>query len=156
MKELLEYREKLIQRLGEAAREFCSACEAVNDPFAKIEGDWNLHQIASHTRDVEKLVYAERIHRTLIEEKPEFENFDADEWMVAHYNPQEPLAGILHEFTNNVNELCTTLGSLPREAWSRESRHEALGGGLTLQLWSERSLAHIEEHLQTIRKSVGG
>jgi hypothetical protein len=51
-----------------------------------------------------------------------------------------------------VADLCTTLRGLPQEAWSRESRHEALGGGLTMQLWVERSLAHIEEHLQAVKK----
>jgi hypothetical protein len=153
MKELLEYREKMVKRFGEAAREFCAACEAVSDPFVKIEGEWNLHQIASHTRDVEKLVYGGRIYRTLHEDKPEFKNFDADEWMAAHYDPQESLAKILAEFMRDVDALCEILSGLPQEAWSRESRHEALGGALTLQLWVERSLAHIEEHLKTARQS---
>jgi hypothetical protein len=51
-----------------------------------------------------------------------------------------------------VEGLCESLSGLPLEAWSRESTHEALGGGLTLQLWVERSLAHIEEHLQTVNQ----
>jgi len=156
MKELIEYREKLIQRFGEAAREFCAACEAVGDPFAKMEGDWNLHQIVWHTRDVEKLVYGARIERTFNEDNPEFKNFDADEWMAAHYDPHEPLKEILDELMKDVDALCEKLADLPREAWSRENRHEALGGGLTLQLWVERSLAHIEEHLKTVRLSAGG
>jgi hypothetical protein len=153
MKELLEYRVKMIARLGEAAQEFRAACEAVSEPFAKLEGEWTLHQIASHTRDVEKLVYSARIHQTLNENNPEFKNFDADEWMTAHYNPQEPLSEIFDEFITNVNELCKTLRELPREAWSRESRHETMGGELALQLWVERSLAHIEEHLRTVKKA---
>jgi hypothetical protein len=153
MKELLEYRVKMIVRLDEAAREFRAACESVSDPFAKIEGEWTTHQIVSHTRDVEKLVYGVRIQQTLNEDNPEFKNFDADEWMAAHYNQQEPLANILDEFTKNVDDLCKTLRDLPQEAWSRESRHETMGGDLALQLWVERSLAHIEEHLQTLKKA---
>jgi hypothetical protein len=51
-----------------------------------------------------------------------------------------------------VDELCKTLRDLPQEAWSRQSRHETMGGGLALQLWVERSLAHIEEHLQAVKK----
>ena len=152
MKELLEYRVKMVARFGEAAREFRAACEAVNDPFEKVEGGWTLHQIASHTRDVENLVYGMRIRQTLNEDNPEFKNFDADEWMATHYNQQEALSGILEEFTKSVDNLCKTLSNLPQEAWSRESRHDALGGELTLQLWVERSLAHIEEHLQTVKK----
>jgi hypothetical protein len=152
MKELLEYRVKMIARLEEVAQEFRAACVAVNDPFAKPEGGWTLHQIAWHTRDVEKLVYGARIQQTLTENNPEFKNFDADAWMAAHYDQQEPLTQILDEFIKNVDDLCTTLRGLPQEAWSRESRHEIQGGGLTLQLWVERSMAHIEEHLLTLKK----
>ena len=152
MKELLEYREKMIARLGEAAREFRAACEDVNDPFTKMEGEWTLHQIASHTRDVEKLIYGARIRQTLNEDNPKFNRFNADDWMTTHYNREEPLTGILEEFSSNVEDLCKTLRDLPQEAWSRESRHETLGGGLALQLWVERSLEHIEEHFQTLKK----
>jgi hypothetical protein len=152
MKELLEYRVKMIVRLDEAAREFRLACEAVSDPFEKIEGEWTLHQIASHIRDTEKMVYGARIQRTLTENNPEFKDFDADAWMAEHYDPQESLKEILDEFIKNVDELCKTLRDLPQEAWSRESRHETMGGELALQLWVERSLAHIEEHLRSVKR----
>jgi hypothetical protein len=152
MKELMIYREKLVGRLQEAAREFCVACQSAADPFVAVEGDWSLHQIASHTRDVQKLVYGMRVRLTLSEENPCFEGFDADVWMAEHYNPHEPLAGILQEFADNVDELCDVLRGMPLEAWSRVSAHDELGGGLTLQLWVERSLAHIEEHLVTVKK----
>lgn len=152
MNELFEYRQKMIQRFGEAAHEFCAACEAVRDPFAKIEDGWDVHQIASHMRDVDKLVYGARIERTLNEDNPEFKNFDADEWMAAHYDSREPLNQILDEFKSHVDDLCKALGEMPLKAWSREGRHETQGGGLTLQLWVERSLAHIEEHLAAVKR----
>ena len=153
MKELLEYREKMIARLADAAQEFCSACRAFDDPFTKVEGEWTAHQIASHTRDVDKMIYGARIRQTLNEENPEFKSFDADAWMAEHYNKAEPLENILGDFSANMDDLCTILKSMPREAWSRESRHETMGGGLTLQLWVERSLAHIEEHLLALKKA---
>lgn len=152
MKELLEYRVKLIARLGESAKEFRAACEAVSDPFAKEKDEWSAHQIASHVRDVEKLVYGARIHQTLNENNPQFKDFDEQAWMTGHYNQNELLAVFLDEFIKNVDDLCQTLRDLPQEAWSRESRHEIMGGELALQLWVERNLAHIEEHLQTIKK----
>ncbi|HLA86717.1 MAG TPA: DinB family protein, partial [Anaerolineales bacterium] len=122
-------------------------------PFTKVEGEWTAHQIASHTRDVDKMIYGARIRQTLNEENPEFKNFDADAWMAEHYNKAEPLENILSEFSANMDELCAILKSMPREAWSRESRHATMGGGLTLQLWVERSLAHIEEHLLALKKA---
>lgn len=153
MKELLEYRVKLIARLKEAAQEFCATCESFRDPFTKVDGEWTAHQLASHTRDVDKMVYGERILKTLKETNPVFKNFDADSWMKEHYNKDEALAEILDEFQHSIENLCKTLESMPREAWSRESRHEAIGGELTLQLWVERNLAHIEEHLLTLKNA---
>jgi hypothetical protein len=152
MKELLEYREKLVARLLEAAKEFCSACEDFANPFEKIDSNWNVHQIASHTRDVEKLIYGERVHKTLNEDNPHFKSFDADAWMAEHYNKDEPLKKILSDFDANVNELYNILLNLKREDWSRLSSHESGGSELTLQIWVERSLAHIEEHLRTLKK----
>jgi len=153
MKELIEYREKLIARIEEAAQEFRAACEAFSDPFTKVDGDWTAHQIASHTRDVDKMVYGERIRRTLSEASPTFKSFDADEWMAANYNKDEPLSKVVNDFLENVQDLCKTLQAAPREAWSRESRHETMGGELTMQLWVERNLAHIEEHLLTLKNA---
>ena len=152
MKELMEYRVKIIARLRAASQEFCSLCESAPDPFIKLEGEWTLHQVAGHTRDMHKLIFGERVSRTLNEDNPEFKNFDTDAWMAEHYNKEEPLSDILREFSLNVEDLCKTLSAMPREAWSRESRHEIMGGELPLQLWVERGLAHIEEHLRSLKK----
>jgi len=45
------------------------------------------------------------------------------------------------------------LRTLPMKGWSRVSRHTTLGAGLTLQSWVEKDLAHIEEHLETVKKA---
>ena len=66
---------------------------------------------------------------------------------------KEQKGKILDEFIKNADELCKTLRELPQEAWSRESRHETMGGELALQLWVERSLAHIEEHLRNVKRA---
>ncbi len=153
MKELMEYRVKLLARLNEAMMEFCAACESFNDPFTKADGDWTVHQIAAHTRDVDQFVYGMRIRRTFSEDNPQFQNFDGEAWMAEHYRSDEPLAKILKEFAASIHDLHQILTAMPVESWSRESRHETMGGGMTLQVWVERSLAHIEEHLGTLKKS---
>lgn len=155
MKELNEYRTKLMNRLVSAAKEFREACLAVPDAFAPLdESGWNTHQVAAHTRDVNRLVYGARARRTAEEENPEFPSFDGDDYMAENYNPQEPLSDILDGLAREVETLTGMLGELPAEAWSRESRHATLGSGFTLQTWVERDLAHIEEHLETVRKAV--
>lgn len=154
MKQLEEYRSMLVKRLETTADEFRAACLAVSDPFSAVdEGGWNTHQLAAHTRDVDKVVYGMRVRRTLGENNPEFKNFDADEWIAAHYNPDEPLASILDELSASIKETASTLKILPSEAWNRESSHETYGGGFTLQTWVERGLAHIQEHLETVQKA---
>ena len=153
MKELAEYRKNLIERLVSAAGEFRRACLAVDDPFAPLEENgWNVHQEAVHTRDVNNLVYGMRAHRTADEENPEFQNFDGDAYMAENYDPDEPLQGLLDGFAADVGSLAEMLKGLPMEAWSRESRHTTFGSGFTLQTWIERDLAHIEEHLASVKK----
>ncbi|MDL1910713.1 hypothetical protein FBQ81_08460 [Chloroflexi bacterium CFX6] len=154
MKELTEYRANLTERLLSSAREFREACLAVKDPSAPLDEGWNVHQIAAHTRDVHDLVYGLRARRTVEEEDPEFQNFDGDAYMAEHYDANEPLRELLDGFVSNVETLVGMLRELPVEAWSREGRHVTYGGGFTVQTWIERDLAHIEEHLNTVRRAA--
>ena len=154
MKELNEYRRQLIDRLVDAAERFRKACLAVKDPHAPLEaGGWNVHQVAVHTRDVDKLVYGLRARRTAEENNPEFPNFDGDLYMAEHYDPNEPLVTILDELVDHAGSLAALLRRLPLEAWSRESRHSVMGSGFTMQTWVERDLAHMEEHVETVSRA---
>lgn len=153
MEELLRYRKKLMDKLVSEAREFRAACLRVVDPYAPVEGGWNVHQLAVHARDVDKLVYGLRARRTINEDNPEFQNFDGDGYMAEHYNPQEALQSVLDELVANVDSLINELRRLPAKDWKRESRHATQGSGLSLQLWVERGLGHIEEHMATVKKS---
>ena len=153
MKELEEYRMGLLQGLEETARTFRAEVLAVKDPYAPLDKDgWNIHQIAVHTRDVDKLVYGLRAHRTAVEDNPEFPNFNGEAYMAEHYNPEESLSELLNGFVENVEALIELLRALPAEGWSRISSHSKLGRGLTLQSWVEKDLAHIKEHLETVKK----
>jgi hypothetical protein len=152
MKELSENSTNLIDKLS--AKDFRAACLAVKDPYTPLEeGGWNVHQVAVHTRDVDKLVYGLRAQRTALENNPEFQNFDGDTYMAEHYAASERLDELLDGFVVSVQYLAENLRALPLEAWSRESRHATLGSGFTLQTWVERDLAHIQEHLETVKKS---
>jgi hypothetical protein len=152
MKELMEYRVGLIDRLVQVTDEFCTECLTVKNVFAPLsDGKWNVHQVAVHVRDVDKLVYGERARRTAAEDDPEFQIFDGEAYMAEQYSTSEPLPEILDELRGNVESLALLLRGLPDEAWSRVSRHATLGHGFTLQSWVERDLAHIEEHMETVK-----
>lgn len=154
MKELDEYRVHLLDKLVAAAEAFRVACLTVKDPFAPLEaGGWNVHQLATHVRDIDRWAYGLRVRKTLEENNPEFANFDGETYMREHYSAKEALPAMLDEFVTSVRSLTDLLRTVPAQAWSRISHHEKLGSGITLQLWVERSLAHIEEHLETVRKA---
>lgn len=153
MRELLEYRKNLIDRLVGAAREFRAECLEARDVYTPLEsGGWNIHQVAVHTRDVNRLVYGLRARRTAAEDNPEFQNFDGDAHMAGYYSEKEPLDDILNGLVEEVEGMVEMLRGLIPQAWSRESRHETLGRGFTLQGWVEKGLAHIEEHLEDLRQ----
>ena len=153
MKELAEYRMNLMKRLEDAAGAFRDECLKIEDPNTPLEaGGWTLHQIAVHTRDVDELVYGLRARQTFMEENPEFPNFNGEAHMSANYNAREPLEEVVTGLVENVRALVEFLRALPVESWSRVSRHTTLGSGLTLQTWAEKDLAHIEEHLETVKK----
>ena len=152
MEQLNEYRQRLVERLDAATREFVAAVQAVARPKSPLEaGEWNTHQIAVHTRDTQALVYGLRIRRTLAEENPLFENFDGEKWMAENYDADEPLASILDGLAASVRETVASLGGLAPAGWVRENRHATLGEGFAVQTWAERALAHIEEHLDSVR-----
>lgn len=152
MKELAEYRTNLMERLEDSAKSFRDECLKVDDAFTPVTAEgWTVHQIAVHTRDVDEFVYGWRARRTAVEENPEFPNFDGDAYMTANYNASEPLEEVVNRLMENVQALVELLRALPMEAWSRVSRHATLGHDLTLQTWVEKDLAHIEEHLETVK-----
>jgi hypothetical protein len=125
----------------------------VKDPYS-VEDGWSVHQIAVHARDVDRLVYGSRVRRTAVEDNPDFPNFDGNAYLAENYDPGEPLTDILNGFVESTKALTELLQTLPAEAWSRTSRHATLGSGLTLQGWVEKNLAHIEEHLETVKKQA--
>jgi hypothetical protein len=151
MEQLLSYRDQLISRLERSVDEFCEACLRAGDVHRHGDG-WNIHQTVVHLRDAHRLVYGLRARRTAEQDNPLFEDFDQDAWMAAHYDPGEPLDQALAELKKNVLDLAKWLRHQPPETWARESRHEVMGGGFTLQTWVERGLAHIEGHLEEVRE----
>jgi hypothetical protein len=153
MNETLEYRKILLDRLLATAYEFRDRCLQLKDVNAALDPNgWTYHQMIAHVRDVEQHVYGLRARRILNEAAmPIFQNFDADAWMMEHYDPHEPAQKMLADFTVRIAELINILSELPVEAWSKPGRHVQLGEK-TLQWWVERSLAHIEEHLDVVKK----
>ena len=135
-----------MDRLPAAAKEFRVACLAVKNPFTPIEAGWNVHQLAVHTCDVEKMIYGVRARRTIKEDNPEFPDFDGDAYMATHYDAKEPLQAILNELVSSVDELTKMFAAYPVKLDRAESRHETQGGGLTFQVGLS---ADLKRHRRT-------
>ncbi|MBM3153350.1 MAG: DinB family protein [Chloroflexi bacterium] len=150
MEELLEYRQRLITKFNEAARRLENAGAASRPQEKPAGGGWNFHQVVSHLRDVNAEVYLPRLRRIQAEENPLFENFDAEAWMATHYDPDEPLPRLVEAFTQGCQETRDWLERLPPASWSRPGTHSSFGTR-AFQWWVERALAHMEEHLTTLK-----
>src|SRR5665648_136212 len=114
MEELLEYRQRIINKIATAPESIESAILRITDHTLPLEaGGWNIHQVIAHMRDVNQHVYLPRLHRIIDEENPMFENFDGDAWMAEHYQPLEPIGILSSEFNEQCNLTADWLNSLP-------------------------------------------
>ncbi|HKZ44998.1 MAG TPA: DinB family protein [Anaerolineales bacterium] len=154
MEELLEYRQRMINRFAEAPALIDSAMAKIPAHNQSLEeGDWNAHQVITHMRDVNSQVYLPRLQRIMTESDPIFKNFDGDAWMVDHYDPHEPLGAILNELKEQCLSTAEWLHQLAPPSWNRNGIHPTIGTH-TLQWWVERTLAHINEHVAQLEGSV--
>jgi hypothetical protein len=147
MEELLEYRQRMVNKFAESGKLLETALLLINDPTQPLEpGGWNPHQVVAHMRDVNRQVYIPRLHRIVEEENPLFEDFDGETWMTLHYQPREAMQELITEFGEQCLTNATWLRSLPIETWNRSGKHPTIGVH-SLQWWVERLLAHISDHL---------
>lgn len=153
MEELLEYRQRMINKIARAPESIEAAIIRIKDHTQPLEaGGWNLHQVVAHMRDVNLQVYLPRLHRIIDEENPMFENFDGDAWMEEHYQPRESIHKLSSDFKEQCNLTTIWLKNLPVEAWNRPCQHSSFGKH-SLQWWVERTLAHIDEHLTQLEQN---
>ncbi|MFH2102307.1 MAG: DinB family protein [Chloroflexota bacterium] len=143
---------KAIERLARQGEEWRRAVAAIPDPRVELEsGDWNPHQLLAHTRDTNAHVYLLRLQRIVLEDNPLFGNFDADTWMAARYDPDEPLDTILEELVGQCDAAAAWLNGLADAVWARPGTHVTIGT-LPFAGWLERMLAHIQEHLDQLKR----
>ena len=156
MEELLEYRQRMISRFAQVPGLIDQTISKIHDHAEPLEQQgWNVHQIITHMRDVNREVYLPRLHRIMSEEDPVFENFDGDDWMVNHYDPNESLDTIIKEFHEQCLSTADWLGGLAPDSWNRNGSHPTIGNH-SMQWWTERTLAHIFEHLLQLEGSTPG
>ena len=142
----------LFSGLRNAPRQLKKDMSAIVDAFMPMKpGEWNLHQIVFHIRDVNAEVYLPRLKRIVEGWNPAFENFDGEQWMTTHYDAGENLDDMVNELTLQCEEIADWLESLPETDWERAGTHPSPGTH-TLEWWADLTLKHIEEHLAQVRE----
>lgn len=113
-------------------------------------GQWSVHQILVHIQAVNEQVYFPRLKSILEQSDPLFQDFDADAWMRAHYDPSLPQDEVLDRIAVQCDEMADWLETLEAPDWERPGTHVVLGTH-PLLWWADRMEAHLMEHLAQLR-----
>jgi DinB superfamily len=112
-------------------------------------GEWSPHQVAWHVRAVEMQAYLPRVEILLAEEHPRLADFDGESWMERHYGREERGTQIVDDLHAARTAMAARLQDAPDAVWSRIGEH-TFWGARTLMWWVERSMAHVDEHIQQL------
>jgi hypothetical protein len=151
--QLYDYRARLLDRFEQQPAEFAAVLAGIPEPEWRTRQDERgrtLHMIAAHVRFLETLAFMPRIRAVLNEENPNLVAYPTHHFADERYDPDEPMAAILEEWSHTRAEIVQWLRPLDAAGWTRLGFH-APSGERTLQWWVERTYAHAREHLDEIR-----
>lgn len=157
MEELLNYRQKLLDRLQELPEAYQQTLAPLSPQqiHQALPGHAvTIHQVTAHVRDAAQHTYL-LIITTLLETHqvepvslPGVENAASQD---ASGEPIQQICASLHQLQSPVLD---ALLNSPPSAWSASLRHPSWGVR-TLQWWVEQYLAHSLGHLHQIRHHLG-
>ena len=153
--QLYDYRARLLDRLEQQPAEFASVLAAIPEPEWHTRQDdrgRSLHHIAAHVRDLETLALLPRIRNILTEERPVLDAYPSHHWADDLYDPHEPMAALLTQWSRARAEMVQRLRPLDAAGWTRLGFHPP-SGARTLQWWAERTYGHVREHLDKVRSA---
>jgi hypothetical protein len=145
---------KLIERYVRQADELERLVQQI--PAAGIlrppkPGEWSVHQVLAHIRDVEVRAYQMRLERILRQDNPLFEDFDAEGWMRLHYRESEPVQAVLESFAAARRRGKMLVVEMRADDWQRIGTHPETGPR-SFEWWMTRSVEHAQEHLDELAR----
>lgn len=141
---------QLVERIESSGKELLEMLKAFTDEEmmrSPGEGEWSIHAVLAHVRDVEEQVMLRRAERILKEkEPPQVEDFDQDAWNREHYAAKEPLKEILADWRKARKKFLALLSKTPDKEWIHYAIHPYYGK-ISLEWLAVHDYLHTLEHL---------
>lgn len=145
-------RAALVDRIESSGQDFLWNLEQLSDNLMDKRvrrGEWTVHQIAAHVRDVEQQVFLRRTQLIVRDERPKVENFDQERWNAEHYDPREPLRKIFGEFRLARRKWIRLLRGASKRDWSNWAVHPDYGR-ISLDWLALHGYNHTVEHIAQV------
>ncbi len=144
---------QLVKRIEESGKELLDYVSHIpEDEMHSMPGggDWSIHAIMAHVRDVEEQVFLKRAERILKEkEPPQVEDFDQEEWNKECYSAKEPLKEILADWRKARRKFLAILDKTPDKECERYAIHPYYGK-ISLEYMATHNYAHTLDHLHQL------
>jgi len=141
-----------IDRLEQSGKDYLwylsqLAEEEIHAPAAP--GEWTIHQVVAHVRDIEQHAFLARLERILKEEHPAVQNFDQDEWNMTHYDSTEPFKKIVAGFRAARRKFVQLLRKSTDKDWANWAMHSEYGK-ISIDWLVMHDYHHTMEHIAQI------
>ncbi|HEY4688425.1 MAG TPA: DinB family protein [Anaerolineae bacterium] len=113
-----------------------------------VDNEWSAHETLAHVCEIERHVFIVRMQRVAAEHQPLLKYFDEAAWHGEHYDPTQPVADLLADFTGVRGREIALLEAQPD--WSRWGLHEKAQKRYSLEFIALYALHHTWEHLNQI------
>ncbi len=144
---------QLIERIQESGKELSDYVSRLSEDEIRREpgdGEWSIHAILAHLRDVEEQVFLKRTQRILSEkEPPQVEDFDQETWNKEHYSPKESTKKILGEWRKARRKFLALLGKAADKEWIHYAIHPYYGK-VSLDWLATHDYSHTLDHLHQL------
>ena len=140
----------LVERIRVSARLLEQVVAAIPTNKQSVplrEGEWSVHRILLHSRDIVMLGYGTHIRRLVLETDPVFGRFSED-YRVRHPGEDESVEHIMFMIKSEHELLARLLEHLPAEDWQRSGISN--GQRRNIEFWAMRVAGHAEEHAAQI------
>jgi hypothetical protein len=107
------------------------------------------HYVLFHLGELESQVFSAQLPRFLAENTPILPVFNDEDWMAAHYHPEQSPSAILEQLDRLRHQELAWLGNLPPAGWSRLARHPWWGLH-ALQWWVELQVEYSNQSLREL------